>query len=195
MLHLFNRPVAIGAHAAGRQMCTMAEEHKTGNFIAPPPFDLALFLCIGRQSLNRRTINLHVLMTLHAHCRRRQPHSFTRVRVSVAGRAFQSLRARVQLVTERNGLRRRGRRLFFRLGDGGEKTCRSHTTQPDRRFQSHHKSPLRSCSAMYSEARIESDIIVRVGFCLLDQTFNFGRIGSMSLAPSAIVGRSPLHLK
>src|SRR5215475_14645790 len=24
MLHLFNRPVAIGAHAAGRQMCTMA---------------------------------------------------------------------------------------------------------------------------------------------------------------------------
>src|SRR5262245_31151987 len=43
--------------------------------------------------------------------------------------------------------------------------------------------PLRSCSAMYSEARIESDIIVRVGFRLLDQTFNFGRIGSMSLVP------------
>src|SRR5262245_5325250 len=143
----------------------MAEEHKSWNFIHPPPFDLALFLCIGAQSLNRRTINLHVLITLHAHCRRRQPHSITRVLVSVACRAFQPLRARVQLVTERNWLRRRGRRLFFRLGDGGERTCRSHTTKPDRRFQSHPNSPLRSCSAMYSEARIESDIFVRVGFC------------------------------
>lgn len=68
-------------------------------------------------------------------------------------------RSRMHLMTERNGLLGRGR-----LRERNTNCNRERNENPDQVLPRIHSAPVRICSAIYSEDRMESDRMVMVGF-------------------------------
>src|SRR5690349_6743125 len=108
-------------------------------------------------------------MALHTGGWRGDGHRLTRIGVWMAHFALQLQRAGMSLMAERKRLNRgvrlrlRGARLWRRSSDekGGDYYGSERDRKNARQF---HTAPVRICSARYSEARMESERIVIVGF-------------------------------
>jgi hypothetical protein len=83
--------MAILASVPAGKVGAMTEIHKARNFINAAPLDLAVVLA---------------RVTLAAYRRFGQRHGFARIGVRMAGGALQLQVSRMQLMAERNGLRR-----------------------------------------------------------------------------------------
>jgi hypothetical protein len=144
-------PVTIRARRVRGQVHPMAVTDIRGNPIHPDPGHRLALLRKLRELLNRRTVLLDRAVALHADGRRGDGHGLARVGVRMTHLALQLEGGGVLLMTERDRLRRRVRR----------------PQHPGREKQkgAPHTFPARICSARYSEARMESERIVMVGFC------------------------------
>jgi hypothetical protein len=128
LLHLFDLTVTRNASRACAQMRAMTEEYIRWNLVDAPPFDLAVFFGIGGELLNFRTFGFDIGVALHTHRRGRQAHSFSRIRILMAGGAFQPLRARVQFMTESDRLLRARQWLLIGLRGDSQNPKQHNTT-------------------------------------------------------------------
>jgi hypothetical protein len=148
----FHFSVAFRARVSCFQMRPVAETHKGCDLVNPHPRNSAIVLSEGCQLLNPRTLGLDRRVALHTFRSRDKSHPFSGVRIRMAHLALQLQISRVCLMTE-------WQRLLGTLRRCSVKSRRHYYR--DYKFQ---RFPARICSAIYSEARIDSDRIVIVGF-------------------------------
>src|SRR5579885_2117243 len=150
------RHLAVAGLADGprRQVLLVAEIHVAGDLVDAHPGDLTVLPGERRQLLDGRDVRFDRLVTGHALRGRRDSHHLPGVRHFVAVLALEAQR-QVLLVAIGNGL---FRRLAFLLR--AQRQRQGH----EQRQPPHQIALVRICSARYSEERMASARMVRVGF-------------------------------
>src|SRR5881396_2406853 len=144
----------------------MAEVDVRGDLVHARPPDLAVFFCERRELLHCRTVRLDRRMARHARGGWCDSYHLARVGIRMTPLALQLQVPGVHLVAEGNRLLggRRGD-LPCGLRRSGVPDAEDRGESEERSPAESHRFPARICSARYSDARIDNDRIVSVGFC------------------------------